>query len=249
MKFIFLLLVFLFIPLASSLNQINYTIHKNEVFVSLIHEKDTIIKLPGDYSNFSSTSKYFIKNGLLYIYGKGQIQYNTKLFIESKKGNFFIVSGEDNLNSQIRIKLPLGSSLSEKYPVYPKGYVLETDGQTITLIWNQLGQKEIFVPYELKKNELPLYVTIFVILFAGGISFFYSKLIKKEKLTTNLFKDEKKIIELLLKKKDHSSWTKNLVRESDLTKVKLSRTLRKLEEKNLIEKIPYGNENLIKLKK
>ena len=64
-----------------------------------------------------------------------------------------------------------------------------------------------------------------------------------------MFKDEKKIIELLLKKKDHSSWTKNLVKESGLTKVKLSRTLRKLEEKNLIEKMPYGNENLIKLKK
>ena len=215
----------------------------------MIHENDTIIKLPQDYSNLNSTSKYFVKDGLLYLYDKGQIQYNTKLFIESKKGNFFVVSSEDNLGSQIRVKLPLGSGLSEKYPAYPKGYSLETDGKTITLVWNQFGQKEIFVPYELKKNQLLLYLIIFVILFTGTIFLFYSKFMKKEKLTTNLFKDEKKIIELLLKKKDHSSWTKNLVKESGLTKVKLSRTLRKLEEKNLIEKMPYGNENLIKLKK
>lgn len=249
MKVIFLLILLLFIPLASSLNQINYTIQKNGVFVTIIHENDTIIKLPQEYYNFNSTSKYFIKDNLLYLYGKGEIQYGTKLFMGSKRENFFVVSSESNLGSQIRVKLPLGSSLSKKYPVYPKGYSLETDGQTIALVWNRLGQKEIFVPYELQKNRLFLYTIVFVILFVGGISFFYIKTIKKEKLKTNLFKDEKKIIELLLKEKDHSFWTKNLVRKSGLTKVKLSRILRKLEEKNLIEKTPYGNENLIKLKK
>ncbi len=70
---------------------------------------------------------------------------------------------------------------------------------------------------------------------------------KKVSVTKNLFGDEKKIVEYLLLKKGKSSWTKELVKELEISKVRLSRKLRSLSEKELIKKEPYGNENKISL--
>ena len=69
----------------------------------------------------------------------------------------------------------------------------------------------------------------------------------KEKLTRNLFEEERAIIEILLEKGE--LWQKQLVLQTGISKVKLSRKLRNLEAKGLIEKVPYGNTNKIRLKK
>jgi len=58
--------------------------------------------------------------------------------------------------------------------------------------------------------------------------------------------DERKIIELLMNEKRMEQIY--LVAESGLSKVKVSRTLSKLEQRGIIEKKPLGNTNLIKLK-
>jgi hypothetical protein len=57
--------------------------------------------------------------------------------------------------------------------------------------------------------------------------------------------DERAIIEILVKEKRMEQ--NLLVAESGLSKVKVSRTLSKLEQRNIIEKKPFGNTNLIKL--
>ena len=72
---------------------------------------------------------------------------------------------------------------------------------------------------------------------------------EKQKMLRNLYEDEKKIINFLLEQKDYECWTKELMRGVDISKVKLSRKLRSLEQKGLIKKIPYGNENRIRLVK
>ena len=45
------------------------------------------------------------------------------------------------------------------------------------------------------------------------------------------------------------AWTKEILKEIGISKVKLSRKIRSLEKKELIKKVPYGNENKIKLTK
>ena len=72
---------------------------------------------------------------------------------------------------------------------------------------------------------------------------------KKEEseLTRNLFEDEKRIVKYLLEKKSHEAWTKEIIRNLNISKVKLSRKIRSLEEKKIIKRIPYGNENIIRL--
>jgi hypothetical protein len=57
--------------------------------------------------------------------------------------------------------------------------------------------------------------------------------------------DERAIVEILVKEKRMEQ--NLLVAESGLSKVKVSRTLSKLEQRNIIEKKPMGNTNLIKL--
>ena len=73
--------------------------------------------------------------------------------------------------------------------------------------------------------------------------------ISKEGFTKNLFEDEKKIVEYLLNKKGNESWTKEILKDLEISKVKLSRKLRSLEQKEIIKRIPYGNENRIRLLK
>jgi uncharacterized membrane protein len=58
--------------------------------------------------------------------------------------------------------------------------------------------------------------------------------------------DERTLVELLLK--DGKMEQTYLVAESQLSKVKVSRILSKLEDRGIIEKKPLGNTNLIKLK-
>lgn len=57
--------------------------------------------------------------------------------------------------------------------------------------------------------------------------------------------DERAIVEILVKEKRMEQ--NLLVAESGLSKVKVSRTLSKLEQRNIIEKKPLGNTNLVKL--
>jgi uncharacterized membrane protein len=57
--------------------------------------------------------------------------------------------------------------------------------------------------------------------------------------------DERVIVELLVKEKRMEQ--NLLVAESGLSKVKVSRTLSKLEQRKIIEKKPLGNTNLVKL--
>lgn len=243
------LLFILLIPFVSSASQVNYKIYEKNVFVQVNHQNNTLMQLPLEYSSINSTTEYFVKEGYLYAYGNGTVSYFTKSLIESHQKDFFVVSNKENVGAAVSVQLPEGASLSEKYFPYPSGYSLKTDGKTITLVWNKMDQKEIFVPYDLKKERYLLYGGIFILLVFAGIYFGYSNLKKKEKFTRNLVRSERKVMEILLKEKNKSLWTKNIVKESGLSKVKLSRTLRKLEEKGLIEKIPYGNENLIKIKK
>lgn len=69
----------------------------------------------------------------------------------------------------------------------------------------------------------------------------------KKEVTRNLLGEEKQIVEYLMDKKGKECWTKEMVHDLGISKVRLSRRLRNLVQKGLVEKIPYGNENRIKL--
>lgn len=229
-----ILLAFLLFVLPLSLaSQVNYDIFGNQVLVTW-KDNQSKIQFPQDSE--------ILDNDL------EKTTYVTSAFIE-KNGDeyFFVVKDPNHIYSDIQIILPEGAILIDKYFVYPKNYTMETNGRNIVLNWRYSTEKEILIPYEIPTKTNWLFFSLSFVILIGIIYFIYfSQKMKIQTKTNNLYRDEKRIINYLLKKKE--CWTKEIVRDLGISKVKLSRKLRSLEEKDLIFREPHGNENRIKLK-
>ncbi|NCN86210.1 ArsR family transcriptional regulator [archaeon] len=241
--------IFLLLPFAFAIDTINYKIYGDKVLVEASFEKGLFLNLPKDYSLLETNSEYLIQEGYIYLKGKGNLSFITKSFID-KNGDeyFFVVKEEENIGKKVSVYLPEYSNLIERYIVYPKDYSLKTNGQNIILSWENITEKEILVPYSTQKNNYWIVWPVLLILL-GGIFYKFSKNNKEKIFSKNLFREEKEIVEYLIKKKNKSCWTKEIVKELGISKVRLSRKLRNLEEKGLIKKEPHGNENRIILQK
>lgn len=189
------------------------------------------------------------------------IKYTTSSVIERTKDNFFILDlaeiGTDDVS--LGLKLPEGAVLkysldSIKQSVIPKTEDIQTNGQRIIINWdkNSLSTDAVLVIYKTNDFAIPWMELLFAVIIGVLITIVFKKRIKpitsekKGDITRNLFEEEKKIVEILLK--DGEMWQKQLEMKSGIGKVKLSRKLRALEQKKVIEKIPYGNTNKIRVK-
>lgn len=198
--------------------------------------------------------------------------YITETMIE--KGatkNFFIMKSTFKQPVNVTLYLPEAGVLMKDFSlIFPENARIGTDGRRVFLEWKNFSNDEIVVGYEVVKDENLLGWYLLIILVIGILGFYlfqFKKLRKltdlfqskkkpkksidkrKKDVTRNLFAEEKQIIEYLMEKKGKECWTKELARDLNIPKVKLSRKLRNLEQKELIERIPYGNENRIKLLK
>jgi hypothetical protein len=147
---------------------------------------------------------------------------------------------------KISVWLPEGAWLEAGYP---KSYVTITEGQHIIVVWNTFLEKNnsmpIFVIF--KSPGFPITIAILAFIFAFAIfGVFLLKRRKKAKLY--LLEDERKIVELLSAAPNKTMKQKELWKATGWSKAKLSRTIRRLQERGLIEVRPYGNTNLIILK-
>lgn len=100
---------------------------------------------------------------------------------------------------------------------------------------------------------IPLQFTGGVVMIISGITMWYltnekeMKSVKDDVTNSLLLPEEKKVI-AELRKQGGQFTQKKLARETGLTKVKIHRVLNKLEEKNLIERQPYGSTKMVTLK-
>ncbi|MDA3837089.1 MAG: ArsR family transcriptional regulator [Nanoarchaeota archaeon] len=251
MKKVVLFLILFCIPLVFA-GSFEYQIIDNKVLTYIIIEGTgaMVIDLPTDFTALDVSTNYFMENRFLGIVSKDEIEikYITKSLIEKTGNEFFFISKNDlHVGQSAKVLLPEGAVLMDKYITFPKDYNIETNGKNIILSWEELTEKEILVAYKIPTQvNWILYIVTFIFLCASAY-FYYSKIqsIKKSK-TKNLYGEEKDIMKFLIEKKE--CWTKEIVKELGISKVKLSRRLRDLEEKGLITREPHGNENRIKLK-
>jgi len=267
--------VVLIIALISFTSAISYNaeIYNEKVLVSIDFEKvnNLMFELPSDFRVFESNIEdYKISDNTLKVgYAKDlKISYITNSLIDlSPRKNYFIFNNKFDGEVDFNLYLPAGAILGDL--MVPDPDLMFTDGKRIILQWNNFSEEEIVLDYSSTKESSSLGYFLFGAILVVLVYYFYiskkfkkqvkklkqknkksRKKIKEEKkkdFTRNLFGEEKKIMEYLLEKKGNSCWTKEIVNDLEISKVRLSRKLRNLEQKELIEKIPYGNENRIKL--
>ena len=183
-----------------------------------------------------------------------------------------------SIKRSITVRLPDEATLkysldSAQASIIPKTSDVRTDGKRLIISWNETslasGTAILVIYREPGKSNSPVAAVAAGVLLLVGISIAFYRRRKagivvpatvagkaapagtsgNSDLTRNLFEDEKKVVELLMGSGEEGMWQKQLEIKSGISKVKLSRKLRGLDQKGLIEKIPYGNANKIRLKK
>jgi uncharacterized membrane protein len=274
-KYIFLLIVVFIINLASA-SSIIYEISEKSTTTTINLTKGQIVILPKSYINFNSENGYEISENILTANKSIGLSYKTKEYIKDLENNEFMFNVGQQIQESINVTIILskGFVISNNL-VFPNDVEISSNGQNIILTWKNFDRDEIIVFYErIEKSNIGLYffVTIGIIIFGIIMGWYQNKnykkrikkineeqrkkqkllqktkkQLKKQFVTKNLFGDEKIIIEYLLTKKSKECWTKKMQKDLEISKVRLSRKLRSLEEKGIISKISHGNSNLIKL--
>ncbi|MDP2672783.1 MAG: hypothetical protein Q8O84_03145 [Nanoarchaeota archaeon] len=275
--FVFLVFALFFIFLAGTISAIietDYYIHEKNVLVrhSFDSASELELRLPKDFAALEINSEYKLEEFSKYFLIKinstenFSISYITQSMVDKSKDRYsFISRNYLNKMQDVRLVLPESAVLLEEGLVFPEPDLISSDGRSIILEWSDYNEKQIIVDYEFLEDNFIYYLIFGFLILVFLIYLFFEKKkhkkrlkkvqiknkreLSKERFTENLFEDEKKIVEYLLGKKNNEAWTKEILRDAGITKVKLSRKLRSLEQKEIIKKIPYGNENKIRILK
>jgi len=211
------------------------------------------------YQEFNQVSgKLVVKQN---ISGNYSSYVDSSVLDKTSSGYIFLkkVNFSSDFNEAI-VKLNLEKGfLVNTQEVYPSNYVLETDGQTISLIWKFENVKQgdnfaIFVGIDNSSSSfnwtIILFIVIVLVLLVGAWFFYFgkNKVRASNKFEQHLLDSEKRVIEELKKADRNELWQKQLQLKMEFSKAKLSRVIRNLESRGLVTKIPMGNTNKICLK-
>ena len=277
MKKILVLGIFLIflVGTISAAIETDYYINEKKVLVRhfLDSTSDLELRLPKDFSNLEINSEYkleeFSKYYLIKINSTNNlyIKYITQSMIDKSKDRYSFVS-RDYLNKtqNIRLVLPESAILLEDGLVFPEPDLISSDGRSVILIWEDYNEKQIVIDYEFLEEKTFIWYLIILIIILSFVLYlvFQRKIFKKkiekikgknkktntksEAIEEHLIESEKAVISELKKAEKNQLWQKQLQTKIGFSKAKLSRTIRNLESRNLIQKIPLGNTNKIKLK-
>jgi len=161
----------------------------------------------------------------------------------------------------IVVKLPLGTALVEQSKISGTGLQRfepewgkeGSDGRRIFVIWEQENPKlgetiNISIVYEQIFGSQPI-ILIAPLAAATFIIFFYlyRKRFLKDILPI-LTDNERKVVEILLREKKVVD-QRSIVKETDYSKSKISRILKNLEDRGLVERYRKGRTNMVKFKR
>jgi uncharacterized membrane protein len=229
---------------------VNYSIETDMPQIQLILPEDAkIIEISANYTQENNEILADIQGNKL------ALSYETEEFIEASKyftADFQIPETE---NLAIRLILPEQATIEKAYPS-PE---LTSDGRHIILDWKSQNTNDfpVFVVYNEKTSNLALILAIIaIILIAIPLIIILAKKRKpkikakvkkpKEAKEIHLLESENAVIKAL---KEGIVWQKQIQLKTGFSKAKLSRTIRNLEARKLVKRIPLGNTNKIKLLK
>ena len=212
-----------------------------------------------------STSTFEFMNNDVIIYDdfkKGKekkivISFLSKSLVE-KIGNTNVFSFKffptENANLKVFFPLPKGNIISEIDPaISPEPTEITTDGRTIVIKWDLKSLNEpvnfiILYEGENKNNILIIVLILLTIVLVGALLYKITKhKTTKTTISKTLNQDERMIIDLL--NEDETRTQKVLVKLTGFSKAKMSKIIRRLEEKEVVEKKPHMTTNKLILNK
>ncbi|MEK6934514.1 MAG: winged helix-turn-helix transcriptional regulator [Nanoarchaeota archaeon] len=182
----------------------------------------------------------------------GLVKQSGKDFIFSLDLSIPFISKQ----TQIKLNLPEGFVLSDiDSPISPKPTNIDSDGKSINIIWDINTQEESFIVLykrgyiSLSESMLPIYLSsgFILILLTSLVFILVQKKRAKEFISGTLSEDENQIINLI--REDKNTTQKNVSQELGFSKSKMSKLIRRLEEKGTIRKKPFFKTNKFDLDK
>lgn len=176
--------------------------------------------------------------------------------------NYFAVLPVKRLSATIR--LPEGGLLSEliaNQSYFPEDAAVSTDGRYIILKWGRsnikAGESMIFsISYSVINSSalfntlVMVFVVAIAVIFVGFLFVYKRKSASKpQEVVMSVLDSEEKIIFDILNKYEGKANQKSLVRESNFSKAKVSRLIKSLKDRGVVEIEPIsGRENRVLLK-
>ena len=161
-------------------------------------------------------------------------------------------------NAFVLIRLPQYSVLSGDNPAesyFPEDGKIISDGKVIAVFWefNDVGDETLqfsvsYLPPLQIPSELIVALTILVIVVMVGVVVFARRRSHLGEVITSVLNTDENVIVNILKKNDGKALQKVLVRDSDFSKAKISRLVKDLKSRGVLEIEPVsGRENRILL--
>ncbi|MFQ5975480.1 MAG: MarR family transcriptional regulator [Candidatus Hydrothermarchaeales archaeon] len=142
-------------------------------------------------------------------------------------------------------------STEDGYSIFPTPDSQSIEGNRYHIQWGgnnfKAGDEVTYsVAYSVPQRSYFPYLISLVILVGTILSIYYMRGRKRDLFLKGLGKDERKVMELLLERKE--AYQHEILEEIGVSKVKMTRIVQKLEEKGLIEKKKLGKRNKLTLK-
>lgn len=157
------------------------------------------------------------------------------------------------------VKLPEGYALTNTTvipAIFPTASNIVSDGRRIIVNWNienmTVDQSfKLQTLYEPLKDEFPISLVstgvVSILVLAGMAFFFYRRLKKPKEVILSVLDDfERKVVEVMTNAGGEINQRK-VVQETNLSKAKVSRVIKRLQERGLVEVTRLGRTNKLKL--
>ena len=236
----------------------------SQVEYSLLNKPENLVVYEGDnVISYEITNNEFynivinkdVTNGQTY---RLRLEFDIKGLV-SQLDDKYIFSfryepSEKLSNLNLDVNLPRGFVLSDlESAVSPSGYNVRTDGKDIQLSWNLRDvstEQSFIIIYErgiISNSGLitGLIIASIALVAIIGVILFYRKE-KKDVVSGVLSGDENRIMSMIESNVEITQ--KQVVKDTGFSKAKVSKIIRRLEEKGIVEKIPYMATNKLKIK-
>ncbi len=264
-----LLLVLLLVPLASAAQTVvHITLTPNDIV-----REDVVLHIDANQSynevrwNLSneplsviSKDPYSIRNGTLVlehplVAGKNTVAFSLifdNLVITSGSQHALrldLQPASDTVN--VTVTLPREFVLARTAGAIPPPDSMRTDGQNIMLSWDRPAPLQLAVTYQGPSTDWPaiLLSALGALIIIGGVVLVLQRRQKRavrKPLHRTLSSNESEVLGLL---REGVDLQKDLIARTGYTKSKMSKVVRNLELKGVVEKTPHNRTNRLQLNK